>query len=133
MFLVDRIWTFMSAIFKVSLKREFLVGNYPILKRIIWPYGAASSMIPDIHVLFQPIFFSISFFYIWLLDLYKTPIYMFRNNVQCLLTFCAEMLNVTIFYDFYIPKSPIMYRGILVVFLICRTFPMLNLNSFVLN
>jgi hypothetical protein len=62
MLLVDKISTFMSAISKVSLKREFLVGNYPILKRIVRPYGAAGSMIPDMHVLFQPIFFAVFFF-----------------------------------------------------------------------
>jgi hypothetical protein len=62
MLLVDKILTFMSAISKVSLKREFLVGDYPILKRIVRPYGDAGSMIPDIHVLFQPIFFAGSFF-----------------------------------------------------------------------
>ena len=61
MLLVDKIWTFMSAISKVSLKREFLVGDYPILKRIVRPYGAAGSMIPDIHVLIQPIFFEVFF------------------------------------------------------------------------
>jgi hypothetical protein len=33
----------MSAISKVSLKREFLVGNNPILKRMVGPYGAAGS------------------------------------------------------------------------------------------
>ena len=45
--------------FKVSSERESLVGNYPILKRTVRPYGVAGSMIPDIHVLIQPIFFEV--------------------------------------------------------------------------